>query len=137
MKRWRMKREQRLQAAQEWIPTYTGKDIVRGYRRRFKVNRLCALIELKMCGLPISDEKIEAASKDQERLATQRAEQKELRALDLRPDQNENFACIIGYTSGGTPYGVTWDEWDMFEQDDFMDEQAGCNCRREKHGTDQ
>jgi len=118
MKRWRMKREQRLQAAREWIPTYAGEDIVRGYRRWFRVNRLCALLELKTCGLPISDERIEAALKEEERLATQRAEQKELRALELRPDQDENFACIIGYTSGGAPYGLTWDEWDQTQDED-------------------
>ncbi len=22
------------------------------------------------------------------------------------------FACIAGYTLGGTPYGITWEEWE-------------------------
>lgn len=26
-------------------------------------------------------------------------------------DQDENFAFIIGYISGGAPYGMTWEEW--------------------------
>lgn len=28
------------------------------------------------------------------------------------PDQDENFAFIAGYTSGGFPYGITWKEQD-------------------------
>jgi len=30
-------------------------------------------------------------------------------------DQDENFAFIAGYTSGGAPYGVTWEEWEALE----------------------
>lgn len=30
-------------------------------------------------------------------------------------DYDENFALIIGYTSGGAPYGVTWDEMRKIE----------------------
>ena len=26
------------------------------------------------------------------------------------PDQDETFFHIVGYTSGGAPYGVTWEE---------------------------
>jgi hypothetical protein len=27
-------------------------------------------------------------------------------------EQDEYFAYIIGYTSGGAPYGITWEEWE-------------------------
>lgn len=118
-----MKREQRLQAACEWISKYTGKDIVRGYRRWFGVDKVCALLELKMCGLPISDEGIAAARKDQERLSIERQEQGNLRALQSGIDQDDNFACIIGYTSGGAPYGLTWEKLDRIEQE--IEEQIG------------
>lgn len=113
-----MDRKQRLQAASEWIKSYAGKDIVRGYRRHFRVDRLCALIELKACGVPISEERIEAARRDQERLGTQRAERKALSASEFGPDQDDNFSYIVGYTSGGAPYGVTWEEWDLLEHED-------------------
>jgi hypothetical protein len=33
----------------------------------------------------------------------------------IRLDQDENFAYIAGYTSGGFPYGVTWQEWEEME----------------------
>lgn len=28
----------------------------------------------------------------------------------LEPDSDETFALIVGYTSGGAPFGVTWEE---------------------------
>ena len=27
------------------------------------------------------------------------------------PESDETFAFIAGYTSGGAPYGITWEEW--------------------------
>lgn len=113
MHRWRLNRKQRLHAAPEWIRSYAGKDIVRGYRRWFRVDRLCALVELKMCGVEISDERIEAARRDLEQLGAKRAEKKALHALEFGPDQDDNFAYIVGYTSGGAPYGLTWEEWEL------------------------
>lgn len=38
-----------------------------------------------------------------------------LREMGLR---DENFAFIAGRTSGGFPYGTTWDEWETFESAD-------------------
>ena len=29
---------------------------------------------------------------------------------EFNPDQNEYFYYIAGYTAGGVPYGITWDE---------------------------
>ena len=29
------------------------------------------------------------------------------------PDQDETFFHIVGYTSGGAPYGVTWEEMEI------------------------
>ena len=29
---------------------------------------------------------------------------------DFQIEQDENFSFIAGYTSGGAPYGVTWEE---------------------------
>lgn len=34
-------------------------------------------------------------------------------------NQDDLFAMIIGYTSGGAPFGVTWEEWEEFEKDDL------------------
>lgn len=33
----------------------------------------------------------------------------------LWEESDETFAYIAGYTSGGVPYGVTWEEWDELD----------------------
>ncbi len=33
--------------------------------------------------------------------------------------QDDRFFCIAGYTSGGTPYGVTWEEKDLKPWEDL------------------
>ena len=45
-RRLRMKQPARLQSAAHWIPTYQGKNVVRGYARWFGVDPGCALTEL-------------------------------------------------------------------------------------------
>jgi|GEM_PF-4199930 hypothetical protein len=79
-KRWRYNRKQRLQTAPEWIKNYAGPDIVKSYRRWYRIDRICALIELKLCGVAISDEKIEAARKDAERVNAVHQKQKAAKA---------------------------------------------------------
>jgi hypothetical protein len=32
--------------------------------------------------------------------------------IDWPNDSDANFSFIAGYTSGGAPYGLTWDEYD-------------------------
>ena len=32
-------------------------------------------------------------------------------------DSDETFSFIAGYTSGGCPYGITWEETENFEHD--------------------
>lgn len=45
------------------------------------------------------------------------------------PEQDEYFAFIAGYTSGGAPYGITWEEWEQMEKEDQEKED------QEKEGT--
>ncbi|EKC58451.1 hypothetical protein OBE_10000 [human gut metagenome] len=33
--------------------------------------------------------------------------------------QDDRFFCIAGYTSGGAPYGVTWEEKDLKPWEDW------------------
>lgn len=35
--------------------------------------------------------------------------------LFMEPESDENFAHIAGYTSGGAPYGITWEEQEEIE----------------------
>jgi hypothetical protein len=68
--------------------------------------------------------KIDPAYKEQVlRMVTQQAEQKRQKRLEraaeqeraLGIDQDEHFAVIVGYTSGGAPYGTTWEEWEALD----------------------
>lgn len=34
-----------------------------------------------------------------------------LKTIDVSKDSDANFSFIAGYTSGGVPYGLTWDEY--------------------------
>lgn len=34
----------------------------------------------------------------------------------MEQDSDENFAFIAGYTSGGLPYGITWEEMEEIEK---------------------
>ena len=45
---------------------------------------------------------------------------------EVFPEQDDNFYFIAGYTSGGTPYGLTWDEArerERLEGEDIPDSQ--------------
>jgi hypothetical protein len=49
----------------------------------------------------------------QRKKAERRAEQE--RQLGI--ESNDHFAFIVGYTSGGAPYGLTWAEWEAPEEE--------------------
>lgn len=34
-------------------------------------------------------------------------------------DSDETFAYIVDYTSGGAPYGITWEEWREIEKSEL------------------
>ena len=39
------------------------------------------------------------------------------KTIDRPKDNDANFSFIAGYTSGGAPYGLTWDEYDPNQED--------------------
>ncbi len=108
---WRMTRSGRLQSARHWIPTYPGKDIVRGYAKHYKTSLLCAGLELQMLGAGISAERIAQLRQDEIRRADANRKRREERLRKLSgptDDYDDTFAYIVGSTPGGVPYGVTW-----------------------------
>ncbi len=114
-RRKRLNRKQRLQAAKKWIPTYNGKNLVRGYRKWFGVDFICAMTELEMLGYEIDPKYKGQILKQEEarrKAAIERNQRKEERFNDKVPWQDENFYFIAGYTSGGVPYGITWEEYE-------------------------
>lgn len=110
------KRERRLNSAKNWIKTYSGNNPVKGYSKKYSVDKLCAVKELRMIGIDISEEYEKQLINSMEALRHQRLSFKKKREDKLNDlcgfDSDENFAMIIGYTSGGFPYGVTHEEMD-------------------------
>lgn len=108
------KRECRLRSAKSWIKTYSGNNIVKGYSKKYSVDKLNAVKELRMIGVAISEEyenqlinSMEALK--QQRLSSKKEREDELNAL-CEFESDENIAMIIGYTNGGFPNGVTHEE---------------------------
>jgi hypothetical protein len=121
-RRHRFRRMQRLQSAKNWLLTYTGNKLIKAYRRRYGVDWHTAFTELEMLGIPIDPVHKEQVLRTMEQQAAQkrqcRLDAAEARERALGIDQDEHFAFIMGYTSGGAPYGITWEEWNTGEEDE-------------------
>jgi hypothetical protein len=127
------KREKRLNSAKTWIKTYPGKNPVKGYSKKYGVDKLCAVKELRMIGVNISETYEKQLIHSLEALKKQRLAIKKKReeALKIDPpfDSDEHHAMIMGYTSGGFAYGVTHEEMEKIEKakhqsenDEFLSE---------------
>ncbi|WP_068676755.1 hypothetical protein [Oceanobacillus sp. Castelsardo] len=106
----RMNRSSRLQAAKHWIPRYDGSNLIHGYSKHFAVDKLCAVKEFELLGLPISENYKSKKQRDAKRRGIAEKKKQELMGGNWE-DSDETFAFIAGYTDGGTPYGITWEEW--------------------------
>ncbi|WP_205520044.1 hypothetical protein [Virgibacillus doumboii] len=108
----RLNRSSRLDAAKHWIPKYEGKHLVKGYSKHFGVDKLCAVKELEILGYPIKPsykkQLQESIHLNQRNVGLQHNETED-------EESNETFAYIAGYTPGGAPYGITWEELDENE----------------------
>ena len=115
----------RIRLARKWFADYkgTGKHIVHAYREKFKVDVTVALNDLGEIGA-LTPEQIAVKQQAEEiRIRNLRLEkeEKELQNFcDRFPVSDDRFFFIAGYTSGGAPYGVTWEEiglepWEMPE----------------------
>lgn len=110
-------RKERLKQARKWYPEQhftEDSHIISAYRRTFHVDRICAMREL--CMLKMLPPKLQAEFEDQLEQRSQRLKGKRLEASDNESDQDDTFYFIAGYTSGGFPYGITWEEAAAIEQ---------------------
>ena len=121
-----MKFAERKAKAEKWVAEYDGTpyggDIIKAYRKKFAVDRMKAVEELQMLGVSLTKEQIDrekaavkayqdiqrAKKAKRKRLREQKRMQKDIPVF--HEDQDETFYYIAGYTSGGAPYGVTWEE---------------------------
>ena len=110
-----LRRTQRLSRGKTWLNNYKGEDIIEDYRKRYGVDLLCSVVELRLLGAEISEE-YEHQLKQEEEYKRLSKKSKRKRNNQIEEDildgfSDENFAFIVGYTSGGAPFGLT--HWEM------------------------
>lgn len=118
----RMTFEERKPKASAWVESFDGTayngDIIKAYRKKFAVDRLTSCRELQLLGVEITPEQI-AREKDavkrhkqhlENRKKKKRLQRKAAKQDNWNLDQDDQFFFIAGYTSGGAPYGVTWEQ---------------------------
>ncbi len=121
-----MKFAERRPKAEKWVASYDGTlyggDIVKAYRKKFAVDRMKAVEELQLLGVSLTKEQIDrekaAVKAYQEIQRAKKAKRKRIREQKrMEKDnplfseyQDDTFYYIAGYTSGGAPYGITWEE---------------------------
>ena len=134
----KMKFADRKIKAEKWVAEYDdtpyGGDIIKAYRKKFAVDRMKAVAELQMLGVSLTKEQIErekaavrAYQNIQRAKKAKRKKSREQKRIQkdnpvFHEDQDDTFYYIAGYTSGGAPYGITWEEIglkpDLWEIDD-------------------
>jgi hypothetical protein len=111
-KRKRAGRMARMAMACKWIKEYNGKNIIKGYTKHFGVDKQCAIKELGLLGVEITEERkkqiLEAYNRNIELLRKKKKEKEKL--LNSLMDHNEDFSFIASYTPNGVPYGTRWEE---------------------------
>ena len=125
-RRLRMNRKSRLQAAKSWLQDYTGKNLIKGYRKHFGVSMVQAAIELRMLGCDVSEERIEQLRINEMDIVLQRKRRKQQRSSEALANElldcDEDFYFIAGHTPEGVPFGVTWGEMEAFIDKDLSRE---------------
>ena len=114
------KRESRLARARNWLPTYEGTKIVRAYREKFQVDTTCAIRELQEIGHEFEPGYVENLLRAETARVEQLRKRKEEKqqSQEYNDWQDDRFFFIAGYTSGGAPYGVTWEEMGLMPYED-------------------
>ena len=117
-----LRRTQRLGIGKSWLKTYQGEDIIQDYIKRYGVDLLCAVVELRMLGVAISEDYEHQLRQNEEYKRLSKKSKKKGGKQKIKEDflddfSDENFAYIAGYTSGGVPFGLTHEEaGNIFEE---------------------
>lgn len=108
-RRKRINRAARLRSAKKWLASFKGEKIVRGYARWFGVDLLCAVKELQLLGVELDATYLEGLH-----ATLHYRRRKKPKTTADGPggfgQSDEHFSFIIGYTSGGMPYGMPWSD---------------------------
>ena len=109
-----LKRLQRLQNAPLWLLTldYTGRRLVHAYSKKFNTDLLCSIKELRTLGIEISADYEEALVRSLSNRIEQKRQKVAQKDIIEGNWTDTDFAYIAGYTSGGAPYGLSWEDLD-------------------------
>ena len=84
------------------------------YRERFHVDAVTAAKDLQELGVNYTQEQLDQIKQAEEQRLRQRRMEREAKEreqlAELYEDCDGRFAFIAGYTDGGAPYGVMWEE---------------------------
>lgn len=107
----------RLHHARLWLEDPNRnrkKNIITSYRKSFHLEFHRAVKDLRELNVPLSEEVIKQAEKNEEERIHALHARREKRKQKLLEEQydfsDENFSYIAGYTSNGFAYGTTWEE---------------------------
>ncbi len=124
-----MRYETRLRHGAIWVERYSNKHIIRDYRKKFKLSvldTLSDLYELKVLDKEKYNPLVEAEYKSQNPPKKQRGnkakEKSKGQHYEVVDPWESEFFYVAGYTSGGVPYGVKWDELDSDLYEDLLKE---------------
>jgi len=113
-RRKRLNRKERLKSGKSWIPSYTGKNIVKGYSNWYGTDLLCSIKELRLHGVLIDESYEKKVIQSLEANISSRQINKENAKKKYRENfdelSGENFKFIVGYTSGGVAFGIPYEE---------------------------
>lgn len=110
----------RLEKSAKWVETYVGDNLLKDYRKKFATDRMQTVDDLQKLGASLTPEQIDrekrAVQAHQQQLKRRKAKRRARRKAAKEPfssfheDQDDTFFYIAERTSGGAPYGVTWEE---------------------------
>ena len=119
-RRYNLGRPKRLREAKAWVEKNRGPRVFHRYRKHYRVDALCAVRELLLLGVELDPQLVERVEEEAKSPQKRRAEARAREPLDPRGeygvDWDETFAFIAGFTSGGFPYGTTWEEQEAMER---------------------
>ena len=105
-------KKKRLADSRLWLQSLNSEKIAKAYRKHFGVDWATAFRELELLGVQVPADYKETVIKSVTGQAEVRKRMKAEKLATLDGiEQDETFAYIAGYTSGGAPYGITWAEW--------------------------
>jgi hypothetical protein len=98
-----------MAAGRDWLKDFKGKRVLQSYARWFGIDLGCALKELQLLGFQFDSNYLAAVRVS---IASRRhvTFRRATGTPEIDSPSDAYFAFVAGYTEGGLPYGVTWEE---------------------------